>query len=314
MSTTALKIIGSRFTISAGSILFSLGFPGNLITIYLLRLTRRTPVTFILIALSISNCISLIVGLLNRIIVVIVGIDPILISTVWCKLRVYIGQSSVLFCQTCVCLASISCFLLTCRELRWRRYISYPIARYSVLTAAFVWLIHGLFNPLLTELIINTGQSSSCSLTNSFALNYTGFFLRPILIGILPITIMSIFGSLTYRNLKKSHHRRRLEQQTVCKMLLFQTIVYILGTLPYASFYAYQSITSVLHAKSSDERARENFALDFINIIFYTPQASPFYVYYFSSNVFRKQVRSMFGYQIQNQIQPFVRIIYQNKS
>ena len=313
MSTTVLTTIGSRFTISVGSILFSLGFPGNLITIYLLRLTRRTPVTFILIALSISNCISLIVGLLNRIIVAIVGIDPTLISPVWCKLRVYIGQTSVLFCQTCVCLASINCFLLTSRQLRWRRCVSYSIARSSVLIAALIWSIHGLFNPLLTELIIINGRSSTCSLTSSFALNYTGFFLRPMLIGVFPISILSIFGILTYRNLKKFHHRRRLEQQTVCKMLLFQILAYVLGTLPYASFYAYQSITSVLHTKSFLERARENFVLEFINIIFYTPQASPFYVYYFSSNVFRKQVRNMFGYPAQNQIQPFVRVIYKNQ-
>lgn len=104
MSTTVLASIGSRFTIYAGSVLFSFGFSSNLLTIYIFRLTRHTPVTFILIILSIANCISLIVGLLNRVLVAIVGIGPILISPIWCKLRVYIGQASVLFCQSCACL------------------------------------------------------------------------------------------------------------------------------------------------------------------------------------------------------------------
>ena len=309
MSTTILPTIGSRFTIYAGSVLFSLGFSGNLITIYLLRLTRHTPVTFILIVLSISNCISLVVGLLNRIIVAIVGIDPMLTSPIWCKLRVYIGQSSVLFCQTCACLASINCFLMTHRQVRCRRLVSLSIARICVLIIAFVWLTHGLFNPILTELIIITGRSPSCSLTSLFASNYTGFFIRPILIGVFPISTLSIFRNLTYRNLRNFHHRRRFEQQIICKMLLFQMIVYVLGTVPYASFYTYQSITSLMRTKSSLERVQENFVLDFINIIFYMPQASPFYVYYFSSRIFRKQVQNLLQCRQPNRIEPLGGII-----
>jgi len=309
MSTTTLATIGSQFTIYAGSILFLLGFSGNLLTIYLFRLTRHTPVTFILIILSIANCISLIVGLLNRVIVAIVGIDPTLISPVWCKLRVYTGQTSVLFCQSCACLASINCFLLTCRQLRRRRLVSLSICRVCIIIAALFWLIHGLFNPFLTELIIITGKSPTCSLTSLIASNYTGFFLRPILIGIFPICTLSIFGILTYRNLNQLRHKRRFEQQTLCKMLLFQMIAYVLGTLPYATFYAYQSITTAIRTKSSIERAQENSILDFINIIFYMPQASPFYVYYLSSKAFRKQVKDIFLCHQHNRIQPAARVI-----
>jgi hypothetical protein len=165
MSSTALAAIGSQFTIYAGSFLFVLGFSGNLFTIYLLRITRHTPVTFILIILSIVNCISLIVGLLNRVIVAIVGIDPTLISPVWCKLRVYTGQTAVLFCQSCACLASINCFLSTCRQLRWRRLVSLSTSHKCIIIAATFWLIHGLFNPLLTKLMIVPGKPSTCSLT-----------------------------------------------------------------------------------------------------------------------------------------------------
>jgi len=117
-----------------------LGFSGNLIKIYLFL---HTPITFILIILSIANCIPL-----------IVGIDPTLISSVWCKLRVYIGQTSVLFCWSCACLVSINCFLLTYRELRWRRLVSRSICCLCITIAALFWLIHGLFTPLLVELII----------------------------------------------------------------------------------------------------------------------------------------------------------------
>jgi len=311
MSTTALATIGSQFTIYAGSILFSLGFSGNLITIYLFRSMRHIPVTFILIILSIANCISLIVGLLNRVVVAIVDIDPTLISPVWCKLRVYTGQTSVLFCQSCACLASINCFLLTNRQLRWRRHVSLFKARLCIIIAGLFWLMHGLFNPFLTELIIMKDKSPTCSLTSLIASNYTGFFLRPILIGIFPICTLSIFGTLTYQNLKQLSHRRQFEQQTVCKMLLFQMIAYVSGTLPYASFYAYQSITTAMYIKSSLENAEENYILNFINIIFYMPQASPFYVYYLSSKFFRKQVKDIFSCHRHNRIQPVGRIIHE---
>jgi hypothetical protein len=311
MSTTALATIGSQFTIYAGSILFSLGFSGNLITIYLFRSMRHIPVTFILIILSIANCISLIVGLLNRVVVAIVDIDPTLISPVWCKLRVYTGQTSVLFCQSCACLASINCFLLTNRQLRWRRHVSLFKARLCIIIAGLFWLLHGLFNPFLTELIIMKDKSPTCSLTSLIASNYTGFFLRPILIGIFPICTLSIFGTLTYQNLKQLSHRRQFEQQTVCKMLLFQMIAYVSGTLPYASFYAYQSITTAMYIKSSLENAEENYILNFINIIFYMPQASPFYVYYLSSKFFRKQIKDIFSCHRHNRIQPLGRIIHE---
>jgi hypothetical protein len=311
MSTTSLATIGSQFTIYAGSILFSLGFSGNLITIYLFRSMRHIPVTFILIILSIANCISLIVGLLNRVVVAIVDIDPTLISPVWCKLRVYTGQTSVLFCQSCACLASINCFLLTNRQLRWRRHVSLFKARLCIIIAGLFWLMHGLFNPFLTELIIMKDKSPTCSLTSLIASNYTGFFLRPILIGIFPICTLSIFGTLTYQNLKQLSHRRQFEQQTVCKMLLFQMIAYVSGTLPYASFYAYQSITTAMYIKSSLENAEENYILNFINIIFYMPQASPFYVYYLSSKFFRKQIKDIFSCHRHNRIQPLGRIIHE---
>lgn len=307
MSTTTviLASIGSKYTIYAGSILFVLGFSGNILTIYLLRSTRHRSVTLILIVLSIANIISLIVGLLNRIIVAIVGIDPTLISPVWCKLRVYIGQTSVLFCQSSACLASINCFLTSSRHVRWRRLVSLSITRYSIVILAVFWLVHGLFNPLLTQLRISNTGTIICSLTSDIATYYTGFFLRPFLIGVFPISVLSIFGILTYRNLNQLQRKRRFDQQTLSKMLLFQMIAYVLGTVPYASFYAYQSISGALRTKSTFERAQENLVLDFINIIFYTPQASPFYVYYLSSSIFRIQVKHFFAFHpFQTRIQP----------
>ncbi|CAF1095498.1 unnamed protein product [Adineta steineri] len=310
MSTAILNTIGSEFTIYAGSFLFLLGFSGNLITIYLFRTTRHTPITFILIILSIVNCISLIVGLLNRVLVAIVGIDPILLSPIWCKLRVYLGQTTVLICQSCACLASINCFLSTCRLIRWRRLVSLSISRQCIFILVIFWILHGLFNPCLTKLITATGKSSTCSLTNLIASNYTAFFLRPVLVGIFPICILSVFGLLTHRNLQQLRHKRRFEQQPICKMLLLQMIAYVLGTLPYASFYAYQSITSAIRIKSTIELAQESLVLNFINIIFYMPQSSPFYIYYLSSKTFRKQIKDfLICYQQHNRIQPLVRTI-----
>lgn len=306
MSTAAITLatIGSRFTIYAGSVLFSLGFFGNLVTIHLLRPAGHTPVIFILIVLSVTNDISLVFGLLNRVLVAIVGTDPTLVSAVWCRLRVYIGQTSVLFCQSCACLASINCFLSSCRRVRWRRLVSLTICRQCIIALALFWLVHGLFNPLLTELVIVPGRTPTCSLTSAIALNYTGFFLRPLFIGILPICTLSTFGILTYRNLNRLKHKRRFDQQILSKMLLYQMIAYVLGTVPYASFYLYQSITTALWTKSAMERTRDNLALDFINIIFYMPQSSPFYVYYLSSAIFRSQVKTLFSCCRRHRIQP----------
>jgi hypothetical protein len=306
MSTAAIALatVGSRFTIYAGSILFSLGFFGNLVTIHLLRPAGHTPVIFILIILSVANSISLVVGLLNRVLVAIVANDPTLVSAIWCRLRVYIGQTSVLFCQSCACLASINCFLSSCRGVRWRRFVSLTICRRCIVIVALFWLVHGLFNPLLTELIIVPGRAPSCSLTSTIAVNYTGFFLRPVFIGILPICTLSTFGILTYRNLNRLRHKRRFDQQILSKMLLFQMIAYVLGAVPYASFYLYQSITTALWTKSTMERTRDNLALDFINIILYMPQSSAFYVYYLSSAIFRRQVKTLCSCCQRHRIQP----------
>jgi hypothetical protein len=286
------------------SVLFVLGISGNLLAIYLFRTTRKNPITFLLLALSVANCTSLIVGLLNRILVAIVNIDPTLVSAVWCRLRVYIGQTTVLICQSCLCLASINCYLSTCREVYYRRLARLSIARLCVIIAILVWLVHGLFNPLLTQLTQVVGKSPTCALTSLVATNYTGFFLRPVLIGLFPISLLSIFGILTYRNMKLMQQIRRSEQRSLIKMLLLQVIICVWGTFPYSTLYAYQAITALIETKTTFELAQETLALNVINILFYTPQASPFYVYCLSSKVYRKQVKDFLKCQPHNRVQP----------
>jgi len=111
---------------------------------------------------------------------------------------------------------------------------TYKLAQCLTLTALCLYLIHII--PFAVFLNIN--PLSGCAIYNPAFDRYYQFFYYPIFVGILPVSISSIFSFLAFRNVRRlvprQIHivRRRLKRQLTA-MILIRTTTFIILVLPY---------------------------------------------------------------------------------
>ncbi|CAF4986075.1 unnamed protein product, partial [Rotaria sp. Silwood1] len=138
---------------------------------------------------------------------------------------------------------------------------------------------HGFINghlPLLlfyTIIEVRTGTGKithTCSIINSGLLIYVSYIYRPVILSILPGTILAIFGWLTYCNVTKLHstQRRCSFQRGLTSMVLLQTIVVMIPIIPFAIINIYQVVTSSI-VKSDYRLSQEQLVYTIANIILY---------------------------------------------
>ncbi|CAF3848864.1 unnamed protein product [Adineta steineri] len=90
----------------------------------------------------------------------------------------------------------------------------------------------------------NVQPTFGCVLSNYVAIQYSTYFLYPILGGFLPITIASSFSMLAYHNVRRIVRRqlpivrRKLDKQ-ITAMVLMRVIVFVCLTLPNTAYRVY---------------------------------------------------------------------------
>ena len=115
----SLLYIGQQLSIYVGLFLFTVGLIGNGINIFIFlnkQSYRTTPCIFYFLIGSISNTIFVLLGLANRIQVVVYGSDFSSVSTVWCKVRLFLTTASIIISLTCLCFSAIDQFLVTSKS------------------------------------------------------------------------------------------------------------------------------------------------------------------------------------------------------
>ncbi|CAF4801769.1 unnamed protein product [Rotaria sp. Silwood1] len=147
----------------------------------------------------------------------------------------------------------------------------------------------------IIEVRTGTGKiTHTCSIINSGLLIYVSYIYRPVILSILPGTILAIFGWLTYCNVTKLHstQRRCSFQRGLTSMVLLQTIVVMIPIIPFAIINIYQVVTSSI-VKSDYRLSQEQLVYTVANIILYVSYASNFYVYLISASSYRKDFRRL---------------------
>jgi hypothetical protein len=168
------------------------------------------------------------------------GIDPGNISPIWCKLKTLFGQWCRLMLAFIVCFAAIDQFLSTNPMAFLRQLSSLQIAHRQIYVCTFVCFLHLI--PFAVFLQIH--HSLGCIITNIGLVNYYSFFYYPVLNGLLPVFISSLFSLLAYQNVRRiirrqiSIDRRRLDQQLTA-MVFVRIISYTILTLPYIIYRIY---------------------------------------------------------------------------
>ncbi|CAF1340157.1 unnamed protein product, partial [Adineta ricciae] len=200
-----------------------------------LKIFRKTPSSFYLVAESYSNIGLLIFVCSSYISANIFRVDPTIVSLQWCKFRYGFNQVFGLCSLFIICFTTIDQYFSTNHR--------YAIRQLSTMKCAYLFLIIALLlsssHGILFYIYALIDQSSfGCSIYDAMMKKYLSYFYFPVLSNALPILITMTFSLLSYRNVRRivrrqiPIRRRRLDQQ-LTSMILIRVVSMIFFGLPY---------------------------------------------------------------------------------
>jgi hypothetical protein len=191
--------------------------------------------------------------------------DPFSQSLVLCRLRGYILQLANNLFRTFLILACADRFAMSSSSVRIRGWATKKVAWKIVTTAILAWLL------IPSHLLIwETIEKSKCSAFGTYAIFYTTYTL---IIIFTPLCLMSLFGFLTLRNMKRLRARilplngtftvvseqRKRRDIDLLKMVLTEVMVYLMLTSAYPLVFLYTTITANITNKSATRLQVESF-------------------------------------------------------
>jgi hypothetical protein len=262
----SLTYIADQLTIYFGSIFLVTGLIGNGINTFIFSSVdtyRRNPCTFYCLIASINNILYILINLIARITAALYNVDLTDTSIIWCKTRAFFAAFLCPISLTCPCLAIIDQFLVTSPNVNIRRCSNIKCAHRIVLVVIIVWSIHGIFGPLFYNI-----SSLRCISFNASYVTYSTIYVILIVCAI-PVSVMSLFGWLTYRNISRTIIlvRLRADHQLV-RMILTEVILVIISITPYGIDITYRTITSGI-PKDIDRQTKESFATTVLTLVTY---------------------------------------------
>jgi len=225
-----LNTVSLLFSIYVGTFIFVSGIIGNIFNILVflsLKTFRQNSCAFYLTAMSFLNIGQLVTSLLPRTLNLWFTIDWSIKSLAYCKIRVYLFQVCTLASFSCMCLATIDQFLITCSHPRWQRFSSIKFAYCFFKISILVWILHGI--PVLiyqNDILIPSSGEYTCTISNQVFQSYNTYGFTLVYVSILPVLVTVIFGSLAYRNVTQLAYRavplirRELDRQLTVMVLV----------------------------------------------------------------------------------------------
>ena len=243
-----------EYSFYAGCLVFTFGVIGNVFNIVAfaaLKFLQRKRCAFYFTVESIANTVQLIVIFLIRLSIEKNDADPADTSPIWCKMRAMIISSCSLVTFVTISFAACDQYLSTTHRLTLRRLGTYRSTRHFISTIMIFAVIHSISYGITFEIRPSTG----CGVISKVMSHYVSFFYYPVLSGILPIVIASLFGLLAFRNARRLVRRqlplarRRLDRQLTA-MVLMRVIFFIVFTLPYTMYRMYSHVMKVTVIRS----------------------------------------------------------------
>ena len=238
---TALAI-SHRVTTILGIPIFVLGVIGgclNFIVFLSLKTFRHNSCAFYLIIMSFVDVGYLVTGLLTFIMMYGFGIDWTKQSRFYCIFREGFVHICMLIGFTCLSLATIDQFLATCSSARCQQLCNIKLARRLSMVFVIFWLLYGIaFFTSYDLILIPSTRELDCTVINDQFQQYFKSFHVLILLGVLPITVTTVFGCLAFRNVKQLSYRtlplvrRELDKQLTV-MVLTQVVFNFFAITPY---------------------------------------------------------------------------------
>lgn len=317
-----IDVFGQYLMIITGIILFIFGSIGNILNILVFSIWSRVPKTgsgnnnvgrasntpIYLFVSSCSNLIVIIYPLLTRIMFDGFRLSPTY-STVFilCKFRYYILFTFDFISLTNICLALLDRYFVSSSDVRLRRLSTQrKRTKQVIFLISLIFFLHNI--PLC---IYFEGSTGGQCVVNSPVYNYYYLYVFQILFhGLIPISFLSVFGILTYKQMKIVKKRSSISgslniDKQASRMILLLSFAAIISGIPYS---VVQMLDRIFNYHNDVDRSSPIFLFNIIsNILFYTHPVSSFYIYYFSTPNFRIQIRNIFAWK-----QPIRRLTFSN--
>jgi hypothetical protein len=273
-------------------VLGTVGNITNVISFARLESLKTLASSLFLLVSFVGSQMVLTFGLLTRVISGFTGIDPLYTSVGLCKVRWWIRSTGGAVSLTCVCLAAIDRYFLSCHDVHRHRWFTIKRARWAILISICFW--SGVFSSYAVYYTAPT--SLSCTIANPIFSYFVSYF-NLLHYSILPLSVLSIFCMLTWHNLgqQPATYLRggiRLYDQ-VTRMLIAQSIGICITSFPNMIWQIYVVSTNST-IKNSLRVAQENLINTICVLIGFSTHAITFYVYLIASSTFRKNVKTMF--------------------
>jgi len=139
-----------------------------------------------------------------------------------------------------ICCAAGDQFFSTNYRLNLRQMCTVKLAQYLIFIIIPIWLIHST----VFACFVNIVPSFGCIVSNPIAVRYATFFLYPILAGLLPVAVASLFSLLAFRNVRRIVRRqipivrRRFDRQ-ITAMVLVRVTLFVFTALPLSLYRIY---------------------------------------------------------------------------
>jgi hypothetical protein len=235
-SVVYLQSASLYLSLIMGCLILLLGTIGNILNVLIFinrtGTFRTSPCSLYFIAIAIINTLHMLHGLPHRILSGGFDIDATVTSLIFCKLRQFLVLSLPFMRNTLSCIATISQFFATSRQIHYRQKNTHKVARLCIIICIIFWFLHATPYLIIYKIdIVSETNKTRCDAFNKTLKLYTSWFVFNILTYIVPGIIMTAFGYLTLRNvrhlgndLNRSQTREQIERQmSLVSYFLLQT-------------------------------------------------------------------------------------------
>jgi hypothetical protein len=272
----SLLFVSSQITIYLGiSLLIGgvLGASMNIVVFLSLKTFRQNPCAFYLTIMSIVNIGQLFLGLSSRVMIAGFGIDWTVMSLSFCKFRWAFFQFCILMSYTCLCLATIDQYFVTCTRRRWQKWSNIKIAHRLILIFSILWSLHMIpYLVFMNHVTSPVTGKITCTASNTIMGRYANYVIPLSLSSFVPDFVTILFGILAYRNVQQIAYRtvplvrRELDKQLTV-MVLVQVVLNFFTNVPCVVMNAVlYSITNIIDPVTLE---RLQFCYSITVILFY---------------------------------------------
>lgn len=306
MSALTLIYIQNQINNYGYMVMMILGSIGNVFILILFNRQRQNACSIYLTNAAVTNLVYLISNFFLKTFAVSYANESIG-ALIFCKFSNFIPGYLGQVAKTILIWACIDRYLITSRRATFRAFSTPKRAKYLIFFTYIGWLVAASHLVIFSS--ISNGQ---CTRAGIYGTIFT--FYAILLVGLIPSVILSIFGFLTYGNMK--HLRSRIQptgpgdahaapniqrrDRDLLILVIAEVIVYVITTALFPIVLLETLISNyILEKKSFYYFIAEIFALNISFYLLYIFSAAPFYIYMVASTSFRRDWLQLivFGYR-----------------